>query len=102
MVAPAWVARDAAVFTPPSTRRPASIGVGKSASRDGGRTTTDLPPNDAYNGGPVVPADYWDENYYSEASLQERKALLSAQYGHLRAADAKRAKETERGSDRSH
>jgi hypothetical protein len=40
--------------------------------------THDLPRNDPYNGGPVVPADQCDEDYYSEASVQERKDRLSA------------------------
>ena len=40
--------------------------------------THDDPRNDAYNGGPVVPADQCDEDYYGEASVQERKDRLSA------------------------
>jgi hypothetical protein len=43
--------------------------------------TRDLPRNDAYNGGPVVPADQCDEDYHSEASVQERKHRRSAKYG---------------------
>ena len=58
--------------------------------------TRDLPRNDAYNGGPVVPPDQCDEDYYSEASVQERKDRLSAKYGHLRAAAAERAEEAQR------
>jgi hypothetical protein len=42
--------------------------------------TRDLPRNDAYNGGPVVPTDQCDEDYYSEASVQERKERRSAKY----------------------
>jgi hypothetical protein len=57
--------------------------------------THDLPRNDADNGEPVVPADQFDEDY-SEASVQERKDRLSAKYGHLRAAAAKRAEEDQR------
>jgi hypothetical protein len=58
--------------------------------------TRDLPSNDADNGGPVVPVDQCDEDYYSEASVQERKDRLSAKYGHLRAAAAGRAEEDQR------
>ena len=46
--------------------------------------TRDLPRNDPDNGGPVVPADQCDEDYYSDASVQERKDRQSAKYGHLR------------------
>jgi hypothetical protein len=63
--------------------------------------THDLPRNDPYNGGPVVPADQCDEDYYSEASVQERKDRLSAKYGHLRAAAAERAEEDQRIADRA-
>jgi hypothetical protein len=58
--------------------------------------THELPRNDAYNGGPVVPADQCDKDYYREASVQERKDRLSAKYGHLRAAAARRAEESPR------
>jgi hypothetical protein len=58
--------------------------------------THDLPRNDADNGGPVVPADQCDEDYSSEASVQERKDRRSAKYCHLRAAAAKGAKEDQR------
>ncbi len=58
--------------------------------------THDLPRNDADNGGPVVPAGQCDEDYYSEASVQERKDRRSAKYGHLRAAADERAEEARR------
>jgi hypothetical protein len=58
--------------------------------------THDLPRNDTDNGGPVVPVDQCDEDYYSEASVQERKDSLSAKYGHLRAAAGGRVEEAKR------
>ena len=58
--------------------------------------THDLPRNDAYNDGPVVPADQCDEDYYSDEAVAEHEAYLSAKYGHLKAAAAGRAEETQR------
>jgi hypothetical protein len=58
--------------------------------------THDLPRNDADNGGPVVPPDQCDENYYSDEATAKREAHLSAKYGHMKAAAARRAKEAQR------
>jgi hypothetical protein len=58
--------------------------------------TRGLPLNDADNGGRVVPADQCYEDYYSEASVQERNYRRSANYGHLRAAAAERAEGAQR------
>jgi hypothetical protein len=55
-----------------------------------------LPRNDAYNGGPVVAADQCGEDYYSDEAIAEREAHLSAKYGHMKAAAARRAKEAQR------
>jgi hypothetical protein len=58
--------------------------------------THDLPRNDAYNGGPVVPADQCDEDYYSDEVVAKHEAHLSAKYGHLKAAADARQHERER------
>lgn len=58
--------------------------------------THDLPLNDAYNGGPVVPADQCGDDYYSDEAVAAREAHLSAKYGHLKAAADERQHERER------
>jgi hypothetical protein len=50
----------------------------------------------AAHGEPVIPADQCDEDYYSDEAIAKREAHLSAKYGRLKAAAARRAEEAQR------